>query len=210
VDWNIRAYQYIVYNNGNESPCLRESKWEGVKKQLNVSKNNFAFIDGNNVHLSMVSAGWALDYRRFRVYLKDKYDVTEAYYFIGMVVGNEKLYSNLESHGYNMVFKPTLRIPGKGYKGHCDAELVLEVMKRLNEFNKAVLVTSDGDFRCLVEYLLQIGKLERVLAPCRSGCSVLLRKAAGVKIDYFNNLREKLAYKGKEAPHEDETSQRAP
>jgi len=169
-------------------------------------QTNYAFIDGNNLHLTMVNLGWALDYRRFRIYLKDKYHVTEAFYFIGKVPGNEQLYSNLESYGYNLVFKPTLHIPGKGYKGNCDAELVLEAMKRLDEYDKAVIVTSDGDFRCLVEHLLQIGKLERVLAPCRVGCSVLLRKTAGARIDYFDNLREKLVYERKEAPHEDETS----
>ena len=145
----------------------------------------------------MLNVGWDLDYRRFRVYLEEKYHVIEAYYFIGKVIGNEKLYSNLESCGYNLVFKPTLRIPGKGYKGNCDAELVLEAMKRLNEYDKAIIVTSDGDFRCLVEYLLQIGKLERVLAPSREGCSILLRKAAGAKIDYLDNLRKKLEHKRK-------------
>ncbi len=93
------------------------------------------------------------------------------------------------------MFKPTLFIPGKGYKGNCDAELVLEAMKRLNDYDKAVIVTSDGDFRCLVEYLLQVGKLERVLAPCRAGCSVLLRRVVGVRIDYFDNLRGKLELK---------------
>ena len=169
-------------------------------------QTNYAFIDGNNLHLTMVNVGWALDYRRFRVYLRDKYHITEAYYFIGKVPGNEQLYSNLKSYGYNVVFKPTLFIPGKGYKGNCDAELVLEVMKLLNDYDKAVIVTSDGDFRCLVEHLLQVGKLERVLAPCRDGCSVLLRKAAAVRIDYLDNLRQKLEYKRKEAPHEDETS----
>ncbi len=155
-------------------------------------QTNYAFIDGTNLHLTMVNLGWALDYRRFRVYLKDKYHVTEAYYFIGKVIGNEQLYSNLESYGYNLVFKPTLCIPGKGYKGNCDAELVLEAMKRLNDYDKAVIVTSDGDFGCLVEHLLQLGKLERVLSPCRAGCSVLLRRAAGVRMDYFDNLKGKL------------------
>lgn len=154
----------------------------------------------------MVNIGWALDYRRFRVYLKDKYHITKAYYFIGKVTGNEQLYSNLLLYGYEVIFKPTLFIPGKGYKGNCDAELVLEAMKNLDDYDRAVIVTSDGDFRCLVEYLLQVGKLERVLAPCRDACSVLLRKAAGVRIDFFDNLRGKLEYKREEAPHEDETS----
>jgi hypothetical protein len=48
----------------------------------------------------MVNIGWALDYQKFRVYLREKYHVTEAYYFIGKVPRNEDLYSNLETWGY--------------------------------------------------------------------------------------------------------------
>ena len=29
-------------------------------------QTNYAFIDGNNLHLTMVNLGWALDYKRFR------------------------------------------------------------------------------------------------------------------------------------------------
>ena len=173
---------------------------------MKYNRHNSAFIDGNNLHLTMINLGWALDYKRFRIYIEEKYHATNAYYFIGKVPGNEQLYNGLSSYGYNLVFKETLFVSCKGYKGNCDAELVLEAMKRLDEYDKAVIVSSDGDFRCLVDHLLSLGKLERVLAPCRSGCSILLRKAAGAKMDYLDNLRGKLEYKGKEAPHEDETS----
>lgn len=159
--------------------------------------DNYAFIDGTNLHLTMVNVGWPLDYSRFRTYLKEKYGITKAYYFIGNIPGNEDLYSNLESYGYEIIFKPTLYVPGKGYKGNCDAELVLQAMIDINGYYKAVIVTSDGDFSCLVKYLVSMDKLERVLAPCREGCSKLLREAAGSKIDYMDNLRNKLEYKSK-------------
>ncbi len=52
----------------------------GMKKPL----TNYAFIDGNNLHLTMVNLGWALDYQRFRVYLSEHYGVAKAYYFMAM------------------------------------------------------------------------------------------------------------------------------
>lgn len=178
---------------------------------MKLPENNHAFIDGTNLHLTMGNVGWLLNYQRFRVYLREKYHVTEAYYFIGKVSGNEDLYSNLETWGYQTVFKPTLYRKGEGYKGNCDAELVLKVMIDLknNKFDSAVIVTSDGDFSCLVEYLNEENKLKCVLAPCKEGCSRLLRKAARSKIDYMDNLKGKLEYKkelkGEEAPRKDET-----
>lgn len=176
---------------------------------MKVPETNYAFVDGTNLHLTMVNVGWILDYQRFRVYLREKYHVSEAYYFVGKIPGNEDLYSNLESWGYRTVFKPTFHRKGEGYKGNCDAELVLKAMVTLNDYDKAVIVSSDGDFGCLVEHLIEVDKLERVLAPCKDGCSYFLRKAAGSRIDYMDNLRGKLEYRkrleGEEAPHKDET-----
>ena len=160
-------------------------------------RGNYAFIDGINLQLTMTNVGWQLDLRRFRVYLKDKYNVTKAYYFIGFIPSNNELYTALQSYGYILVFKPTLRLKSGKIKGNCDAEMVLQTMIDLNDYDKAVIVTSDGDFGCLVKYLLKIGKLERVLAPCLAGSSVLLRDAAGSDIDFLDNLKKKLEYKSK-------------
>jgi hypothetical protein len=75
--------------------------------------------------------------------------------------------------------------------------MVLQAMIDIDDYDKAVIITSDGDFGCLVKYLIKIGKLERVLAPCLAGSSVLLRNASGSKIDFLDNLRLKLEYKNK-------------
>ena len=156
---------------------------------------NFAFIDSQNVNLGINAIGWKLDWRRFRVHLDEHYGVTRAYIFIGYVPENQGLYRSLQNYGYILVFKPVMyRKDGKP-KGNVDAELVLQAMIDYAEYERAVIVTSDGDFSCLVQYLYERKKLERVLSPNRKGCSVLLKRAARERIDFLEDARKKLEYK---------------
>jgi uncharacterized LabA/DUF88 family protein len=159
------------------------------------SQSNYAFIDGNNLHLSVINIGWQLDYGKFRQYLSDKYDVQRAYYFIGEVPGMERLYANLRRHGFTLIFKPPIKDKHGNYKANVDAELVLQAMIDIYKYDGAVIVTSDGDFSCLVKYLQSIGKLKRLLAASKRGCSKYLRMAAGSRVDYMDNLKSKLEYK---------------
>jgi len=162
--------------------------------------NNYAFIDGQNLNLSIQALGWHLDFHRFRVYLNEKYNVVKAYYFIGYLPANTELYNSLQSKGYILVFKPVAtKVDGK-WKGNCDAELVLQAMIDFVNYDKAVIVSSDGDFSCLVNYLKRQNKLEVVLSPSYSNCSTLLKKAAGTQVDFMDNLRNKLEYKRKSTP----------
>ena len=48
-------------------------------------ENNFAFIDSQNLNLAIRSLGWKLDFKRFRIYLEEKYGVKKAYLFIGFM-----------------------------------------------------------------------------------------------------------------------------
>lgn len=70
-------------------------------------ENNYAFIDSQNLNLSIRELGWKLDWRRFRIYLKEKYNVTKAFLFIGFVEGNNDLYKFLQDAGFICIFKPT-------------------------------------------------------------------------------------------------------
>jgi len=47
------------------------------------SGNNYAFIDSQNLNLGIQKLGWKLDYKKFRVYPKEKYNIQKAYMFIG-------------------------------------------------------------------------------------------------------------------------------
>ena len=154
----------------------------------------YAFIDSQNLNLGIRGCGWELEFGRFRVYLKDKYNVSKVFLFIGYVAGNEALYTYLQSVGYIVVFKPTLEYQKNGElrtKGNVDAELVLHTMIHYPNYNKAIIVSGDGDFHCLIEYLVEQKKLLRVLIPNRKKYSALLRKFI-VFIAYLDELSYKL------------------
>ena len=66
-------------------------------------------------------------------------------------------------------------------KGNCDAELVLQAVRDYyeNGFEKAIIVSSDGDFGCLVQFLQERNKLEIVLSPRnKNKCSTLIKRFA--------------------------------
>ena len=165
----------------------------------NKKENNFAYIDSQNLNLGVKDMGWVLDTKRFRVYLKEKYGVSKAYIFIGFVPGNQNLYDALQEYGYVLVFKPVVLGEDKKPKGNIDADLVLKVMVDLHEnsFEKTVIITSDGDFYSLVDYLYEKNKLRIVISPYFKKCSSLLKKSAKERLTFLNNLKEKLEYKRK-------------
>lgn len=158
-----------------------------------INKNNYAFIDSQNLNLGIQKLGWKLDYRRFRVYLQEKYGVKKAYLFIGYMPRHASLYRSLENFGYNLVFKPIVENHDGRIKGNIDAELVLEAMIEFQNYNQAIIVTGDGDFYCLVKYLIAQKKFMRLIVPDRYHYSVLLRAAK--PITFMNDLKQRLEYK---------------
>jgi len=160
------------------------------KKRL----KNYAFIDSQNLNMGIKNLGWKLDFKRFRVYLEDKYNVSVAYLFIGYVSTNQDLYSFLQKSGYVLIFKPTIPDKEGNLKGNIDADLVLQAMIDFDDYEKAAIITSDGDFYSLVKYLHEHDKLLVVISPYVKTCSALLKKSAKEKIIFMDNLRKKLGY----------------
>ena len=75
---------------------------------MQENKNNFAFIDGQNLHMSTMTADepWRIDLARFRVYLKQKYKVGKAYYFLGFMREEyQELYDEIQEAGFILQFK---------------------------------------------------------------------------------------------------------
>jgi len=161
---------------------------------MSEKQNNYAFIDSQNVNLAIRDQGWILDFRRFRKYLKDKYSITNAFIFIGYIDTNQNLYTSLQKDGYILIFKPTLTLPDGKAKGNVDAELVLHTMVEYPNYDKAFIVSGDGDFYCLVDYLKGKDKLLKLMIPNRNRYSSLLRKFSKEMV-FMNDLRGKLEYK---------------
>ncbi len=146
----------------------------------------YAFIDSQNLNLGtskniikrgkVIYKGWKLDFKKFRRYLSDKYRVSKAFLFIGYIKQNESLYRILAAGGYDLIFKPTVKDNVGKSKGNVDADLVLHAAAiEFTKYDKAVVVSGDGDFYCLHEYLEKKQKLLRIIVPNSKSESSLLR-----------------------------------
>lgn len=149
------------------------------------TKGVYAFIDSQNLNVGTQKFGWKMDWQKFRKFLAEKYGVTKAFMFIGYVPEFEPLYEQLHDAGYMIVLKPTYDMTKpqpdpnapeakdhksdqddkKPVKGNIDADLVLWAMKELSNYDKAILVSGDGDFFSLVEYLEGKNRLAHILTP---------------------------------------------
>lgn len=165
---------------------------------------NFAFIDSQNLNLGIQKMGWKMDWRKFRQFLKDKYNVTDAFMFIGYIAENEPMYEQLHDAGYRIVLKRTQEIKDpehnngdndekKLVKGNIDAELVVWAMKEQPHYDKAIVVSGDGDFYALLEYLVERKKLLNLMVP-NFRYSNLLKDFSGY-IVRLDQLRGQLAYR---------------
>jgi uncharacterized LabA/DUF88 family protein len=145
----------------------------------------YAFIDNQNLNATIQNLGWKIDWRKFRKFLSDKYKVNQAFMFIGYVPEFEDMYEYLHDAGFNIVLKQTYDMTKprtdedkktddekekdaereRHIKGNVDTELVLWAMKELPNYSKAILVSGDGDFYSLVEYLEEQDKLAKILTP---------------------------------------------
>lgn len=164
------------------------------KKTIVKKFNNYAFIDGQNIYAAMRDIGWKLDFTKFRVYLKDNYNVSKAFYFVGYVEKNKDIYEQLKKRGYIMIYKPTMPTTDDSIKGNCDADLVLYAMITFKQYNQAIIVASDGDYYSLARHLREKNKLKRILVPTKSKCSSLLKWVAMQFISEIKDLRKKLEY----------------
>jgi len=169
-----------------------------------VFKTNIAFIDGQNLHLGTTQNGWKVDLKKFRVYLKDKYHVEEAYYFLGYVSEDQQeLYNKLQKSGFIVLFKEHGSNLLAKKKGNVDTDIVFEVMKNIIDndiFSKIVLVSGDGDYKKLVDYLIKKNKFEKILFPNMKFASSLYKKLGN---EYFamldrEDIKKRIEYVQKE------------
>jgi uncharacterized LabA/DUF88 family protein len=154
-----------------------------------------AYIDAANLDKALrLTLLWELDYKKFRVWLSDKYKVERAYIFIGLIPKYKDLYTYLQECGFTLVFKDVLFDKRGKAKGNCDSDLLMQASADLYEgdLNKAVIVASDGDYAPLIKVLIVKNRLETILSPAPvKNCSILLKRT-GAPIAYINDQKSLL------------------
>ena len=164
-------------------------------------ENNFAFIDGQNLYMGTRSENpsWAVDLVKFRKYLFRKYHIQKAYYFLGYVDESyQDLYNDIQEAGFIIVFKKHKLVMLGKKKGNVDSDIIFEIMKKLYKkepFDKIVLVSGDGDYKMLVDFLIEENKFKKILFPNKQFASSLYKKITRVYFDYLVNIKHIIEYK---------------
>jgi uncharacterized LabA/DUF88 family protein len=172
---------------------------------------NIAYIDGQNLYRGTAKHAppWHINLARFRVYLQQKYNVEKAFYYLGYVQDTERaeeLYEEIQSAGFILVFRQHTSAMLGTKKGNVDSDIIFSIMKRLykkENFEKVVLVSGDGDYKMLVDFLIEEGRFEKILFPNRQYASSLYKQ---IGAPYFAHLSDA----GTRAKIEKEKMKRAP
>ena len=136
-----------------------------------------------------------MDRAKLRKWLKDEHGVDTAYMFMGYMPEQQEMYTFFQNIGYTLVFRPVITTKDGVTKGNIDAELVLQTMIDYDKYKKAVIITGDGDFACLVTYLYTKNKLKSLVVPNKRRYSDLLNYAAKEKIEFISAMKRKFQYK---------------
>ncbi len=171
-------------------------------------EKNIAFIDSQNLHFGTIKCdmcaiilqkniremelldctcgqAWEVDLTRFYIYLKENYQVDDAYYFIGYInKKNDDLYKQISDAGFTILFKEHNKKAKSAKKGNVDTDIVFEIMKNVvdnTDFDNIVLVSGDGDYIKMVKYLVEKKVFKKVLFPNRKFYSSLYKQLG----DYY-------------------------
>jgi uncharacterized LabA/DUF88 family protein len=163
--------------------------------------NNLAFIDGQNLHMGTTLSDnpWKINLGKFKIYLEKKYGVKEAYYFLGYVQEiNQEIYSEIQKASFILVFKQHNPAMLGKKKGNVDTDIVFEIMKKIykrKDFDKIVLVSGDGDYKLLVDFLIEEDKFKKILFPNRQYRSSLYKKLSNNYFAYLDDkdIKEKIS-----------------
>lgn len=163
--------------------------------------NNQAFVDGQNFYMNTKANNWSVDLKKFRIYLREKYNVEKAYYFLGSVdENNQGLYELIQTAGFILVFREHSQAMVGKKKGNVDTDIVFTIMSKVadrEEFDKIFLVSGDGDYFRMVKYLVENGRFGKLLSPNRHSTSSLYRTFPPKYIDFLDKpeIKKKIAYK---------------
>ncbi|MEI6596844.1 MAG: NYN domain-containing protein [bacterium] len=161
-----------------------------------MNKNSTAYIDASNLKFGVEQSGWKLDYKSFRSWLRDKFGVSRVILFMGLIPNNFELYNYLQGVGYDISFRPTITNKEGRTKGNVDGELILTIAKDFYEKNleSVVLVSGDGDYHCIVEFLKEKNIPVKIVSPNRKYLSLLLKRT-NIPIIILDKFIEKLKRK---------------
>ncbi len=172
-----------------------------------MGTNNFAFIDGQNLYMATAKREtdpWKINLVRLRVYLSHKYSVTKAFYFLGYLdESQQSLYESIQSAGFILLFREHTSLMLGKKKGNVDSDIIFQIMKKLyyrEPFDKVVLVSGDGDYKQLVDFLILENRFGKIIFPDGKRASSLYKELGAPSFAALDNPNTRSKIEMKKAP----------
>ncbi len=125
------------------------------------------FIDGANMFYAQRKMGWHIDYRKVYEFYASQAQVYNAFYYTSVTnppdPGMEGFLRALTGMGYTVRRKVVKEILDQETgqtvrKANLDIEIVIDMLTTADLFDRAILISGDGDFERAVEFLRGRGK----------------------------------------------------
>src|SRR5581483_12046642 len=122
--------------------------------------------DGANLHLATKMLGFDIDYRKLLKALEARGDLLRSFFYTTVIEDQEyssvrPLVDWLAYNGYTVVTKPAKEFAdangNRRIKGSMDIELVIDAMELAGRIDSMVLISGNGEFRCMVEAIQRRG-----------------------------------------------------
>ena len=162
---------------------------------------NIAYIDNQNLYMGTTvnaSVPWQLDMSRLYEYLTKKYRCGLIYLFMGAYKQSQvRRYTAYQRIGYVLIHREHSETLVGNKKGNVDTDIVFQVMHDIIEepnLGKILIVSGDGDYKRMVDYLIDKGSFEKMLFPCKERASSLYKEISNKHYAYLDtpDMRRRL------------------
>ena len=162
-----------------------------------IKGRTYVFIDASNIIYGASHNGWRMDFEKLIKYLKTRYDANKVFYYAGLDPENKKqlgFYEKLQEFGYILRLVPLKVFSDGTRKGDVDSRMTFEIMKYFGTYNRAVILTGDGDYYWVLEYLIQNKKQVFIISFAKRTAPEL-KKLAKEDFAHLGNLRHQLQFR---------------
>lgn len=170
------------------------------------------FVDVQNVQETFERQGREVRYDALQrnLIIMGKHE-RQSYKFVAFVPyrrddeRRQRLIDALSFQGYRVVSKPVRERMDGSIKANMDIEMTLEILSMAEALDEIIIVTGDGDFCALVDYLSKKGKRIVVVGLGRGYTSVELIRSCD---EYFNldemegAIKEQYTLQGYRSPND--------
>lgn len=154
----------------------------------------YVFIDAANILYSQQTLVWRVDYQKLKEYLERERDLKGLYFYTGKIGKDhrqERFLKKMIGYGYQVKSKEVkiIKIAPNTYgrKGDLNAELIIDALKNIDNFETCILMSSDSDFAPLVDELKARGKWDIVMSTKHHISRELIERAKYINLKKLKN-----------------------